>query len=138
MATSHFPGVEGEPGGSDTQVQFNDHGAFSGDGAFTFNKTTGLMTVSSAIGAAAFLTPDQTTAHTGVFQAYDVDGAAYKTFATLTNGNTPDFSILPPVGGTITLQASTFKSSDGSTGATGTATAVNTLTVKNGLIVTIA
>lgn len=28
------------PGGSDTQVQFNDGGAFGGDAAFTWNKTT--------------------------------------------------------------------------------------------------
>lgn len=45
---------------------------------------------------------DTTTAHTALIQAYDVDGAAYKTFATLTNGNTPNFDISAPSGGTLT------------------------------------
>ena len=34
-------GGGGTPGGSDTQVQFNDGGSFGGNSAFTFNKTTG-------------------------------------------------------------------------------------------------
>ena len=35
--------VGGTPGGSDTQVQFNDGGAFGGDSALTWNKTTNTM-----------------------------------------------------------------------------------------------
>lgn len=34
----------GSPGGSDTQVQFNDGGAFGGDSGLTFNKTTNELT----------------------------------------------------------------------------------------------
>tara|TARA_Y100000004_G_scaffold195105_1_gene261339 strand:- start:12366 stop:16946 length:4581 start_codon:yes stop_codon:yes gene_type:complete len=34
----------GTPGGSDTQVQFNDGGNFGGSAKFTFNSTTGLVT----------------------------------------------------------------------------------------------
>jgi len=85
------------------------------------------------------LQSDTTTAHTALLQAYDVDGTAYKTFGTLTNGNTPDFSIVPPSGGTITLQATTYKSSDGSTGATASITTGDlvgkTAVFKNGLLV---
>lgn len=33
------------PGGADTQVQFNDGGAFGGDADFTFNKTTNVLTL---------------------------------------------------------------------------------------------
>lgn len=33
-------GAGGSPGGSDTQIQFNDGGAFGGDADFTWNKTT--------------------------------------------------------------------------------------------------
>ena len=33
------------PGGSDTQVQFNDGGSFGGNSAFTFNKTTGNVVI---------------------------------------------------------------------------------------------
>jgi hypothetical protein len=78
-----------------------------------------------------------TISETTLLQAYDVDGTAYKTFATLTAGNTPDLTIAPPTGGTVTVQASTFKSSDGSPGVSGTATGASTLTIKDGLIVTI-
>lgn len=38
------------PGGSDTQVQFNDGGAFGGDSGLTFNKTTNLLTVGASTG----------------------------------------------------------------------------------------
>jgi hypothetical protein len=38
--TSNFDIAGGAAGGSDTQVQFNDSGAFAGDATFTFNKTT--------------------------------------------------------------------------------------------------
>jgi hypothetical protein len=55
------------------------------------------------------ITTDGTTAHTLTFQAYDVDGAAFKTFATLTNANTPTFVITPPSGGTVTVNATTLQ-----------------------------
>lgn len=35
----------GSPGGSNTQVQFNDSGSFGGDADFTWNKTTNKLTV---------------------------------------------------------------------------------------------
>lgn len=38
-------GAGGNPGGGNTTVQFNDENSFGGDNAFTFNKTTGVMTV---------------------------------------------------------------------------------------------
>ncbi len=47
------------------------------------------------------LRTDTTTAHTAVMQAYDVDGTAYKTFVTLTNGNTPSCQIAQPAGTTL-------------------------------------
>lgn len=34
----------GTPGGSDTQVQFNDSSAFGGDAGLTYNKTTNVLT----------------------------------------------------------------------------------------------
>jgi hypothetical protein len=37
--------VASSPGGSDTQVQFNDGGSFGGDSAWTWNKTTNTMTL---------------------------------------------------------------------------------------------
>ncbi len=38
-------GSNGTPGGSNTQVQFNDDDAFAGDSTFTFDKDTGILTV---------------------------------------------------------------------------------------------
>ena len=37
-------GGNGVPGGSNTQVQFNDAGSFGGNSGFTFDKTTGIFT----------------------------------------------------------------------------------------------
>lgn len=38
-------GGGGSPGGSNTQVQFNDSSSFGGDSTFTFNKDTNVLTV---------------------------------------------------------------------------------------------
>jgi hypothetical protein len=44
-------GGTGSPGGSDTQVQFNDATAFGGDAGMVWDKTTKAFTISGAIGA---------------------------------------------------------------------------------------
>jgi hypothetical protein len=41
----------GSPGGSDTQVQFNDSSSFGGDSDLTWNKTTNILTVAGHIAA---------------------------------------------------------------------------------------
>lgn len=45
------PSGGGTPGGSDTQVQFNDSGSLGGDAGLTFDKVTSSLTVHGAIGA---------------------------------------------------------------------------------------
>jgi len=47
------------------------------------------------------LRTDTTNAHTAKIQAYDVDGAAYATFLTLTNGNVPVCLLSQPSGATL-------------------------------------
>ena len=42
-------GGSGTPGGAITQVQFNDGGTFGGNDKFTFNKTTGLTTITGSL-----------------------------------------------------------------------------------------
>ncbi len=42
-------GGGGTPGGATTQVQFNDGGAFGGSNKFTFNKTTGLTSLTGSL-----------------------------------------------------------------------------------------
>ena len=41
-------GGSGTPGGDNTQIQFNDSDAFGGSNRFTFNKTTGLTTLTGS------------------------------------------------------------------------------------------
>ncbi len=42
-------GGTGSPGGSDTQVQFNDSSSFGGDAGLVFNKTSNVLTTTGAI-----------------------------------------------------------------------------------------
>lgn len=42
-------GGNGSPGGSNTQVQFNDAGVFGGDIGFTYNKTTNILNVNNIV-----------------------------------------------------------------------------------------
>lgn len=44
-----------------------------------------------------------TTAHTATFQAYDVNGATYRTFGTLLNGDVPRFTVSQPAGGVLAI-----------------------------------
>lgn len=53
-------GGGGTPGGSDTQVQFNDGGSFGGDAGLTYNKTTDTLTA-----GVLNLTTDLTVANGG-------------------------------------------------------------------------
>lgn len=51
---SYVAASGGTPGGSDTQVQFNDSGAFAGDAGLVYDSAVGKLTL-----GAAFLDPDQ-------------------------------------------------------------------------------
>lgn len=42
-------GGNGNPGGANTQVQFNDAGSFGGDAGFTYNKIANILTVNEII-----------------------------------------------------------------------------------------
>lgn len=46
---SHSGGGGGDPGGSDTHVQFNDSGSFGGDSALTWNKTSDTLTLNGVL-----------------------------------------------------------------------------------------
>lgn len=41
-------GIQSNPGGSDTQIQFNDGGVFGGDSGFTWNKTTNKINLGTS------------------------------------------------------------------------------------------
>lgn len=48
-------GGNGNPGGANTQVQFNDAGNFGGDAGFIYNKTTNILSVSGNIVTTNFI-----------------------------------------------------------------------------------
>jgi len=91
------------------------------------------------LGNAAVIRGDATDAHTYKASVYDVNGAAYVDWLTVTNGNTPSVVIAAPAGGTtISIQANTYKSSDGTSGVTaGPFTTITAIQVKNGLVTTL-
>lgn len=70
------------PGGSNTQVQFNDSGVFGGDAGLVFNKTTNALTVGGLLTAAgATLTSTLTMTAAAVNNAVRVDVASATTTA---------------------------------------------------------
>lgn len=44
-------GGNGDPGGTDTQIQFNDNGVFGGNTGFTFDKVTGILSSPFLVGS---------------------------------------------------------------------------------------
>lgn len=76
-------GGSGSPGGSDTQVQFNDGGSFGGDSGLLYNKTTDSLTVSGDLAvnggditttnsAATIFNSNATGIYFGVTDAVDI------------------------------------------------------------------
>ena len=59
-------GGNGTPGGSNTQVQFNDESLFAGTASFTFDKNTGILTIpiisATTVSASGFQTTGNLTA----------------------------------------------------------------------------
>lgn len=56
-------GGGGTPGGSDTEVQFNDGGSFGGDAGMTYNKTTDTLTVAGDVLADRIALEDTNSSH---------------------------------------------------------------------------
>lgn len=110
---------------ADGQVLFMSGTAPIGDSGLTYDSGTGTVTATAVatttlsagattltgtltavdvvVGTGKAIKTDTTTAHTALLQAYDVDGAAYKTFATLTNANSPSLNISQPSGGILAI-----------------------------------
>jgi len=82
-----FAGGGGTPGGSDTEVQFNDGGDFGGDANFTWDKTNNNLTVSK------------------INNVRVVDGVL---FATSGAGIQAAIDDLPAGGGTVFIPAGTY------------------------------
>ena len=62
----------GSPGGTNTQIQFNDNGLFGGQASFTFNKGNGALSISGNIIAGGALRADSFTVSLGTANALAV------------------------------------------------------------------
>jgi hypothetical protein len=123
-------GGNGSPGGSNTQVQFNDAGIFGGDVDFTYNKTTNVLTVGNIVagnvnathsGSGAGLTniPGANVTGTVANATYATDaGAATSalTAGTVTTNAQPNITSV----GTLTSLTSTGNISAANVNVTGT------------------
>ncbi len=76
-------------------------------GAYPDGMTLSNTVVSLAFATASKLKSGTTAADTLLFQVYDVDGAAYVTWLTMTSNNTPDVTIATPTGGTLSIDDAT-------------------------------
>ena len=67
-------GGSGSPGGSDTQVQFNDGGSFAGNAGLTFNKTAGSLTVAGDVSGSPIMLVDNDQSSAGHVMKLTTDG----------------------------------------------------------------
>lgn len=100
-------GGNGVPGGSNTQVQFNDAGDFGGSANFTFNKTTKVLTVNGNI-SAGNISGTLTTASQPNITAV---GTLTSLFV---SGSITSFGTIaaPTVQGTVSVQAGDLSATD--------------------------
>jgi hypothetical protein len=88
-------GGSGTPGGSDTQIQFNDSSSFGGDAQFTWNKTTNTVTLAGAMSSQAVSSGRMRTSTfiananmiSGLKQPWFNSGAANKRYVDIISGN---------------------------------------------------
>lgn len=91
----------------DTKFMMTDN---NGVDLFRITKSTALNQISmdNRFGTGKAIQSNNVDTATLLLQAYDVDGAAYKTFITLTSGNTPSCALAAPAGGSLTGDFSTL------------------------------
>lgn len=113
-------GGSGSPGGSDTQIQFNDSATFGGDAGLTYNKTTDVLTV---VGGA--VVGGNSTASGYVDFLEDTDNGTNKITVTAPSAIASDKTItLPDFTGTLYVSSGTDVAvTDGGTGASSAAVA---------------
>ncbi len=82
---AYTPAAGGSPGGADTQVQFNDGGAFGGDSGFTYNKTSNVVTMngvgSGQVGTLNITRGDSVNQYIVLTESASSTGSVYLTFA---------------------------------------------------------
>lgn len=74
-----------------------------GDGTLRPLRFIGASVELPALTTATGIKTTTATANTVVFQAYDVNGATYRTFGTLLSGDVPSFTLSQPAGGILAV-----------------------------------
>lgn len=116
-------GGSGTPGGSDTQVQFNDSSSFGGDAGLVYNKTTnkltaGIVSSGSYIGGYTSKTANYTATTDDYFLAGDASGGSFTFTLPAASGNTGlqfFFKKIDTSGNTITIDGNASETIDGAT-----------------------
>jgi hypothetical protein len=81
-------GGSGSPGGADTNIQFNDGGAFGGTGSFTFNKATSTVKIQGSGSVLLHITGSRGD----LFRVLDSGSAATPILATISSGSVNVFT----------------------------------------------
>lgn len=79
-------GGNGTPGGSNTQVQFNDSGTFGGDIGFTYNKSTNILNVDNVV-VSANINANKITATANITANYFIGNGSQLTGVSLDVAN---------------------------------------------------
>ena len=109
------PAGGGSPGGSDTQVQFNDSSAFGGDAGFVYNKTTNALTVGDntaggSVTVNATLGSELTPALSGATTVNWTFGAGYATpLSSSIDKNANGTNTIQPTAALSVTAGSTYK-----------------------------
>lgn len=90
IAASGGGGGGGTPGGSNTQVQFNDGGNFGGDAGLVYNKTTDALTGLGNFSASGFIATGETASTIASFDS----GKKLTSLPTATYPNLTELSYL--------------------------------------------
>jgi len=79
--------VNAVPGGSDTQVQFNDAGSFGGDAGMTYNKAQDWLTVGAVFAGSIVLSQSSGSANPAILFTGDGDTGFYDSSSPAVNGS---------------------------------------------------
>lgn len=117
-------GGNGSPGGSNTQVQFNDAGVFGGDSGFTYNKTTDTLTVVNAsianLTSSGNITANYFIGNGSLLSGISIDIANYVTQPNQANitslGDLTSLTVLGNAGVSGTVTAGNLNAGDGIAG----------------------
>lgn len=113
--------ASGTPPGADTQVIFNDGGAYGADADLTYNKTTNTLTTTTFVGALTGNASTATTAtnatNVGITNDTTTNATMYPVWVTANTGNLPakvssTKCTFNPSTGTFTATRGTFASLD--------------------------